>query len=289
MADTLIESVSDTAFWIAHYRAIETKRRDALFRDPLAGVLAGDRGEKIARAMPMSFWTSWSVVMRTCIIDDFIRSAIAEGVDTVLNLGAGLDTRPYRMDLPPSLVWFEADYPRLIEYKAERLAGETPRCRLERMKLDLSDAVERRPMLAGIDARGTKIVVLTEGVVPYLSEAEVGSLAADLRTMDHVRYWIAEYLAPEIVKYRNRGLMRRSLQNAPFKFETADWLGFFRRHGWCSKEIRYLVEEAERFNRPIQLPPILRVLLTIRGVWSSPEKREAYRKLAGYAMLERAV
>ena len=55
MADTLIESVSDTAFWIAHYRAVETKRRDALFRDPLAGVLAGDRGEKIARAMPMSF------------------------------------------------------------------------------------------------------------------------------------------------------------------------------------------------------------------------------------------
>jgi|SRR6516165_8332661 hypothetical protein len=76
MADSLIGDVSDTAFWIAHYRAVETKRADALFHDPLAGVLAGERGEKIVRSMPMGFWTSWTVVMRTCIIDDFIRWAI---------------------------------------------------------------------------------------------------------------------------------------------------------------------------------------------------------------------
>lgn len=42
MTDTPIENVSDTAFWVAHYRALETKRPDALFHDPLAGVLAGE-------------------------------------------------------------------------------------------------------------------------------------------------------------------------------------------------------------------------------------------------------
>ncbi|HXQ35706.1 MAG TPA: class I SAM-dependent methyltransferase, partial [Anaerolineales bacterium] len=103
MTDSPIESVSDTAFWIAHFRAVETERADALFRDPLAGVLAGDRGEKIARAMPMPQVTGWSVAIRTCIIDDYIRRAPEQGVDTILNLGAGLDTRPYRMDLPASL------------------------------------------------------------------------------------------------------------------------------------------------------------------------------------------
>jgi len=46
MTDTLIENVSDTAFWVAHYRAFETERADALFHDPLAGLLAGDRGKK---------------------------------------------------------------------------------------------------------------------------------------------------------------------------------------------------------------------------------------------------
>src|SRR5262245_61052111 len=95
MADTLIDDVSDTAFWIAHYRGLETERPDALFRDPLAKLLAGDRGKQIAETMPRANFTSWAVVMRTCMIDDFIRFAIAQGVDTVLNLGAGLDTRPY--------------------------------------------------------------------------------------------------------------------------------------------------------------------------------------------------
>jgi Leucine carboxyl methyltransferase len=111
MADTQIEHVSDTAFWVAHYRALETKRSDALFRDPLAERLSGDRGEKIAGTMPGRFLTAWAVVVRTCIIDDYIRTAVEGGVDTILNLGCGLDTRPYRMDLPKSLLWVEADYP----------------------------------------------------------------------------------------------------------------------------------------------------------------------------------
>jgi methyltransferase (TIGR00027 family) len=100
MADSLIENVSDTAFWIAHFRALESERPDALFHDPLARLLAGDRGKKIAEAMPVSFITAWIVAIRTCVIDDYIRWAIAQGVDTTLNLGAGLDTRPYRLDLP---------------------------------------------------------------------------------------------------------------------------------------------------------------------------------------------
>jgi O-methyltransferase involved in polyketide biosynthesis len=45
VTDTLIENVSDTAFWIAHYRALETQRADALFHDLLAGLLAGERGK----------------------------------------------------------------------------------------------------------------------------------------------------------------------------------------------------------------------------------------------------
>ena len=99
MTDTPIENVSDTAFWVAHYRALETKRPDALFHDPLAGVLAGDHGQRIARAMPMPFMTAWAIAIRTCIVDDYIRLTLAQGVDAVLNVGAGLDTRPYRMDL----------------------------------------------------------------------------------------------------------------------------------------------------------------------------------------------
>ncbi|HWO32355.1 MAG TPA: SAM-dependent methyltransferase [Candidatus Acidoferrum sp.] len=286
MTDTLIENVSDTAFGVAHYRAIESERADALFRDPLASLLAGDRGKQIANAMPMSFMAGQLVVIRTFIFDDYIRLAITQDMDTILNLGAGLDTRPYRMDLPESLVWIEADYPHVIEFKEERLSSEKPRCQLERLTLDLANLSERRKVLASINARATKLLVLTEGVVSYLSVEEVGSLADDLKTLDHACYWIVEYFSPELTKFRRRRSVRRRMQNAPFKFTPNDWFGFFAEHGWRPKEIRYLAEEAERLHRPIQLPVFLKVTVKIRTLFASNEQRAAFKRFQGYVMLE---
>ncbi len=286
MPGSLIENVSDTAFWIAHCRALETERRDALFHDPLARLLAGDRGKKIAEAMPVRLITAWIVAIRTRVIDDYIHWALAQGADTILNLGAGLDTRPYRLDLPESLVWIEADYPNIVEFKESRLSNEKPHCQLERVKLDLASLPERRKFFASINARATKMLVLTEGVVPYLSLEEAASLADDLRALDRARYWIVEYISPQASKYRNRGRMRQLMQNAPFKFAPADWFGFFEAHGWRSREVRYLIDEGYRLHRPIQAPLFLRLTFAIRGIFVSKEQRAAFRKFQGYAMLE---
>jgi methyltransferase (TIGR00027 family) len=287
MADTLIQNVSDTAFWIAHFRALETERPDALFRDPLAGLLAGERGKKIAETMPRSFMTGWGVVIRTCIIDDYIRFAIAQGTDTVLNLGAGLDTRPYRMDLPKSLAWVEADYPDLIEFKEKRLSNEKPRCQLQRVKLDLANLSERRQLFLSANARAKKILVLTEGVVPYLSVEDVGPLADDLKGLDRACYWVVDYFSPEVLKYRQR-LMRRKMENAPFKFKPENWFGFFEQHGWHSREIRYLAEEGDRLQRPIQLSLFLKLVFRIRRLVASTERRAAFKRYAGYVLFEPA-
>src|SRR3954462_4287550 len=95
-ADDHLHHVSDTALWVAHYRAEESERPDALFRDPFAKALAGERGRRIAQAMGATAkYTRWTLVIRTVLIDRYIEAAIAGGVDTILNLGAGLDTRPY--------------------------------------------------------------------------------------------------------------------------------------------------------------------------------------------------
>jgi methyltransferase (TIGR00027 family) len=209
-----------------------------------------------------------------------------EAVDTVLNLGAGLDTRPYRMELPESLLWIEADYPHMIEYKEERLAKERPRCRLERVKIDLADAAARQRMLAQVDARAKKVLVLTEGVVPYLDEEQVASLADDLRAMQHARHWVLDYFSPEVVKYRGRNGMHRHMQNAPFKFAPEDWQRFFERHGWQQKEMRYYAEEAQRLKRQLELPWLMRTMFRVRGILISKARREAFMKIAGYAMME---
>jgi methyltransferase (TIGR00027 family) len=286
MADSLIENVSDTAFWVAYYRGLETRRRDALFRDPLAEVLAGEQGKKIAQTMPMQFMTEWVIAIRTRLIDELIRKAVEEGVDTVLNLGAGLDTRPYRMELPGSLAWIEADYPRMIEYKESRLAKETPRVRLERVKIDLANVAERQGFLAKIDARARKALILTEGLVPYLSVEAAGALADALRAMQHISFWIVDYLSPEVMRFRERGGISKKTLNAPFQFKPADWFGFFREHGWQAKEIRYLAEEGERLKRSPRFPLGLKIAIRVRRLLASKERRERFKKVAGYALLE---
>jgi methyltransferase (TIGR00027 family) len=122
----VFEDVADTALWVAAYRARESSRPDALFRDPLAARLAGDRGEELAHEVDGSASFAWSIIVRTCVLDDLLREAIAAGADTVVNLGAGMDTRPYRMDLPQALRWVEVDAPKIIELKEQRLPPDGP-------------------------------------------------------------------------------------------------------------------------------------------------------------------
>src|SRR6516225_3797644 len=115
----LLRNISDTARWVAVYRARETERPDALFRDPFARRLAGSRGEQIASAMPIQVRQEWPWAMRTYLIDQFLAGQVKAGVDMVLNLAAGLDVRPYRMDLPATLQWVEVDLPEILAYKEE--------------------------------------------------------------------------------------------------------------------------------------------------------------------------
>jgi methyltransferase (TIGR00027 family) len=281
-----LHDVSDTAFWIAYHRALETDRPDALFRDPFARRLAGERGRRISEAMPTSRIVAWTVALRTRIIDDYLAFALRSGIDTVLCLGAGLDARPYRLALPPDLHWIEADFPRVIDYKEDILRQETPTCRLERVRIDLADTAERQKLLDRIDAVSQGTLVLTEGVIPYLANEEAASLADALRSMRRARFWIVDYLSARAVAFRRRGRVGRAMQNAPFKFAPADWFAFFQQHGWRVKEIHYYPEEAARYARPMPLPAAARLMLSVSRLWMSEKRREGFRRFGGYAMLE---
>lgn len=280
--DTPIEHVSDTALWVATFRGREGRRKDALFHDPLAALLSGDRGEWIARNMERSKYTGWSVVIRTVLIDAFVKQLIAEGADAVLSLGAGLDTRPYRLELPKDFPWIEVDYEALLAMKNEKLAGKTPNCTLERWAVDLTDAEARDRLLAQVSERAKKVIVLTEGVIPYLDTFEVTELAKALRRHPAMRYWIVDYLAGQARRVLTRGRMGRQMRNAPFKFFVDDWHGFFGEAGWGAREVRYYAEEGERLKRRFPMP-----LWAWPLVWLAPKERKAAaRRMAGYAVLE---
>lgn len=284
-----ISQVSDTAFMAAAYRAMETNHPNAIFHDPLAAKLAGTRGKNIVENLPKrASIGGWSVVMRTRIIDDFIQNAIVEGVDTILNLGAGLDTRPYRMELPESLRWVEADYPHIVDLKETCLSGDVPRCRLERVKLDLADTDARRLFLDKVAVQAKKILVLTEAVTPYLSDDAVASLGADLRSRESIVYWVVDYFSPASYEYRRRSGMSKSMENAPFLFEPVDYFGFFLRLGWKPRATRYFASEAERLRRPAPFPYVARVAMRILELFASPERRREMKQYAGFVLFEPA-
>jgi methyltransferase (TIGR00027 family) len=280
----LIQHVSDTAFMVAGFRAAESDRPDALFRDPLAAKLAGDQAAAILKTVPKSFIGAWSVVIRTMIIDDYIREAMADGVDTVLNLGAGLDTRPYRMELPKSLRWIEVDYPHVISLKETRLADDKPRCKLERVSFDLTDHAARQKFLADTSAKANKILVLTEGVIPYLIESDVAALAADLRAEPRCRYWIVDYFSPEALRFGEK--MRKSfMRNAPFKFTPSDWFGFFAERGWRPEQVRFISDEAERLERPLPATLWMKIRFLLAVPFMLKQRREQMRQYAAYVLL----
>jgi methyltransferase (TIGR00027 family) len=280
--DSAIGDVSDTAFWVAHYRGIEGERKNPLFYDPLAKRLAGERGRKIAQSLPGAYFTAWMMAIRTVIIDAFIAKAIAEGADTIVNLGAGLDTRPYRMDLPQSLNWIEADHPKIIDYKAGLLQDEAPRCQLSRVKIDLADREARRTLLREIATDARKTLVLTEGVILYLDEDEVADLAQNLKSV--ASYWIVDYLSPLARAFRPKGMTDR-MKSAPLKFQPADWMGFLEAQGWRCRELRYLSDEGDARNRRVEFPFWAGLGFAVRALFTSREKRAAFRTVMAYALM----
>jgi methyltransferase (TIGR00027 family) len=279
-----IQNVSDTAHWIANYRAIESARKDALFKDPLAAVLAHARGKTISGRMGLSKIMGWSVSLRTFIIDGYIKNAIADGVDTVVNLGAGLDTRPYRLEVSPELKWIEVDFPQVLDFKEEHLKGEKPRCDLRRIRLDLSDTEARGKLLSEINATSKKVLVLTEGVIIYLTVEDVASLGEALASQSHFHFWIVDYFSPGFMNHYRQGRIGKLLENnVPFRFFPEKWEEFFKSNGWSLKEIRYLSEEGRKLGRPTPTPLFYRILL--RFMPSS--QRNSLKRMTGYAVLSR--
>jgi methyltransferase (TIGR00027 family) len=250
-----IQHVSDTAFWVAMHRITETERNDALFRDPLAQILVGERGKKIADSMASTAkYSYWTLTIRTCVIDAFIKKYTNEGYSTIINLGSGLDTRPYRLDIPSHVHWIEIDFPEIIALKNEKLKQEKPKCKLERIGADLSDPTERRRVFSDLNKRVGPAIILTEGVIPYLTEALVRDLATHLKEYSNFKLWISEYYDPKLYpRFQAKGF-QKLLGDSPFRFFPADWFSFFKNCGWEKKEIRYLYDEGDRVGRPFPLP-----------------------------------
>jgi methyltransferase (TIGR00027 family) len=255
-SEPLIRNISDTARWVAVYRARETERVDAVFRDPFARRLAGERGEQIAKSNPLGGDVSWPMVARTYAIDEMILAEIEQGTDAVINLAAGLDARPYRMRLPASLLWAEVDLPEILSYKEGILRDEKPVCRLERIRLDLSNAPARTEVFDQLSRQAKKVSIITEGLVTYLSREEVARLAQDLAVPASFHSWILDMPSPALLRRLKQRMASNLKKTAPFKFAPEEGTNFFVSYGWIPKDVRSVLKTAAHIKRlPLYLLP----------------------------------
>ncbi len=186
-----IEHVSDTALLVAACRAMETELEDGFVRDPFAARLAGERGPALAHEVDASKWLAFGIGIRSRFIDDLLLDLVRRGeIDTVVNMGAGLDTRPWRLDLPESLLWIEVDFPDILAYKEEKLEGARPKCRHQTLTADLTDPEQRRRVLES--SAGTRALLMTEGLLTYLPGETVRALAGDAHGY---RYWLLDVIS----------------------------------------------------------------------------------------------
>lgn len=282
---SMIKNVSDTAFWVAFYRSIESKRKGALFHDPFATLLIGEHGKKISGSMKrFAKYAYWSVTIRTPLIDEYIQKYNNQGYKAVINLGAGLDTRPYRLSLTPETQWIEVDFPEVIALKNAKLKDEKPKCKIERIGMDLSNQAERKRLFTELNHRVGPAIILTEGVVPYLSEDAVASLANDIKNQSNFRLWISEYYSPDLYPRYQSPTFRNSLGGSPFQFFPSDWFSFFKNCGWTKKEMKYLHDEAAKHNRKFPLPWWVSLLKLIIGEQKIIGK---IRKYSAYIVFEK--
>jgi methyltransferase (TIGR00027 family) len=237
-----IGHVSDTALMTAACRALETDHPNGLIRDPFAARLAGARGMAIARALHRLDILCFGIGIRSRFLDHLVLDTVAQhGIVTVLSLGAGLDSRPWRLELPASLRWVEVDFPEMLDYKDGIMASAPPKCRRERLAADINDPDGRQTIFAAAAAGPT--LMITEGLLMYLPASTIETLAAGAP----VSHWLLDVASAEM-RQRMQMNTYQSIENvrAADHIEGAEILDVLHRHGWTGvRSLRYAVDSME--------------------------------------------
>jgi len=184
--DIEVKGVAKTAFFVTALRALESERSDGLIKDEYAKHLIGDKMMKFISnpenaTLLKEFSSVRNLVMsRTVISDSLIQEGIKQkNIRQIVNLGCGLDSRPYRLDLPPELKYYEIDVPDVLNYKDNVLSkmNVKPKCQLTRIAMDLTNKDEWvNELLKNTFDKNQPTIFIMEGLIVYLHKEEAQNL-----------------------------------------------------------------------------------------------------------------
>ncbi|HET7407871.1 MAG TPA: SAM-dependent methyltransferase [Mycobacteriales bacterium] len=241
-----LAGVAGTAVSAARVRAMESARPDALFHDPYAAAFAAlqpqvDEGPASAERRALAF----HVVIRTPFYDDFLLRA---GCPQVVVLGAGLDTRAFRLAVPAQTRWFEVDRAEVFAVKDAVLTDVDPACSRTTVAADLTGDWSSSLQAAAFDP-SVPTAWLIEGVFAYLSSTQAAHVLA--------RVDAASAVGSAVAFEKPHG--RRRLAAADVQATAGLWqeglapaeLDRLRSSGWSIRE-HLLSEVAASYGRPVR-------------------------------------
>ena len=169
-----LTGVAETLMITLYARYLETQRADSFFQDPKAVEIAQSTDYDFAK-----YAKGWSsqlgVVIRVQEYDRIVKNFLATHDDAiVINLGCGLCTRFTRVD-NGRVHWYEVDFPEVIELRRKFFEATDRYQMIAKSIFDFTwiDAVQKTP--------DQPLMIVMEGVSPYLSEAENRALVSQIR------------------------------------------------------------------------------------------------------------
>jgi O-methyltransferase involved in polyketide biosynthesis len=171
--------------------------------------------------------------------------------------------------------------PDMLAYFTERMADETPKCRLDFVAADLRETDMRRALFADA-AREGPVLVITEGLLVYLAPDDVAALARDLHDVAQARWWLSDLASPMLLKrLEKRWLSKLRDGNAPFLFAPAEGTAWFEPHGWHEIEWRSTWTESFHLKRTMRGARLMQLL-----AWLQPKaRRRAGERMSGIMLL----
>jgi O-methyltransferase involved in polyketide biosynthesis len=153
---------------------------------------------------------------------------------------------------------------------------------LQRVSLDVSDGAARRQVLHQINAGGQRVLILTEGLLIYLTPAEVASLARDLHQMRRFGWWLSDLVSSDAISLMEQACAPSAdaANNVKLLFAPKEGSAFFDPYGWQTAECRSCYDEGQRLDRWF-------VVKTLASAHLSSRQREVLRKLFSVVKLKR--
>jgi methyltransferase (TIGR00027 family) len=246
-----MKPISKTAFYCCGVRMQDAEGEYPVCGDTYAKVFMNEQGLQILETFKDETRPNASNVGRHRIIDDLLRQELITHPSlTVVIIGAGFDTRAFRLK---GGTWIELDEPQVITYKEERLPESTSENELHRISIDFaSDSLEQK--LAPFAGR-SPVVVVIEGVLMYLEEADISQSLQILRRLFPQHKVICDLMTRDFFE-KNASTIHEKLtgMGATFKFAVDNPADVFLKNGYEQVEKIPIIEKSVHFQAP-DIPP----------------------------------